>query len=341
MNKISVFTLLLAAVLHTFATFADEKDKKIAKLRSEIAELEQTLNSMRNDIPSDKTIRNYLRCYVHCIKMAPVTCRVQMSHLRKKTIPGGVYYINCLDIGPKCNYPGYGIRVSPNHKHRGCIHYDDRNYWFVTYVCTRHRYKWNYNLVQKYAALFKRYYRFDVYFKRYEIAEKQLQEKRQELNILAPPQLELDDEEAPAATSAPESITLHLGVENYVIIELKKNKFTVSAGAKNIGISPELAKKAPSVYFKKPACRITNDDGDKKVWSINKPFTLDFEADRISEIKVLKPGRKKVKVYKLDKNNQKTAQAEKSDKVLYTGTKIGIYNNNADAEEYKIKVIFE
>ena len=55
----------------------------------------------------------------------------------------------------------------------------------------------------------------------------------------------------------------------------------------------------------------------------------------------MKPAKGKVKVYELDKKNQKEAQAEKGNKIMYTDSQIGIYNSKNNVEEYRIKVHFE
>ena len=43
----------------------------------------------------------------------------------------------------------------------------------------------------------------------------------------------------------------------------------------------------------------------------------------------------------MDKKNQKEAQAEKGNKIMYTDSQIGIYNSKNNVEEYRIKVHFE
>ena len=341
MNRISFWVLFFAFFLHTGTLFADEKAERIARLKSDISKLNNELGAMRNDVPTDIKTQNFLRCYITCIKMAPVTCRVQMSVFRKKSIPGGMYFIDCRDTGKKCNYPGYGIRNDDKRRHYGCIHFDKNGYWFVTYVCAKHRYKWNFDLVQKYKALEKRYYRFDHVIARYQLLYNQREAKRKELNILEPPQLDFDDEEEEDAEDEPDFVTLHLGVENFVIIDLKNNKFIVSRGAKNVGSDPKLAQKAPAVYFKRGACYITQGENKREVWNLNTAFNIDFDADKIDTIKVLKPSKKNVKVYKLDKKNQAAVQKDSGNKVVYTSSQIGIYNKGSNVEEYKIKIIFK
>ena len=340
MFRISFFILLFSVLLHSTAALADEKAEKIAQLKSEIARLDSELRTMQNDVPRDLKEQSFLRCYITCVKMAPVTCRCQMSYHRKKVIPGGTYFLSCPDSGSKkCNYPGYEVRANPKYRQGGCVHFDKSGYSFVTYVCNQHRYRWNFDLVQKYQALNKRYYRFDHVYTRYQTVYKELEKKREELNILEPPVI-LPEEDEEEETEEPDTITLHLGVKNFVLIDLKNNKFVVTKGAKNVGSDPDLSQKAPSLYFKRAACHVTVGEGKRKVWNLTAPWNIDFEVKKIDNVEVLQPGKKSVTVYKLDKKNQTAALKDSGNKVIYTSSQIGIYSSGLDVKEYKIKISF-
>ena len=345
MCKFMAFNLLfLFLYVFTAVPLHAAEDAKIIRLQNEVKKLESDLNSLKRYVPANIRTQNFLICYVHCVKMAPVTCRVQMSVFRKKTIPGGTYFIDCGDTGKKCNYPGYPSNLeSARRKHRGCVHYDKNGYWFITYICDKHRFKWTFDLVNKYKALNDQYIEFDIHVGRYQTIYRQLMEKKKELNKLLPPQLDLDDEEDKDEEEQEDNfVTLHLGLSNHVIFSLKNNKLVASNGSDNVGTDKNLAAKAPKLFFRKAAgCSVINSEKKRKTWYVKKPFDLKFEAKKIVGIEVMKPAKGKVKVYELDKKNQKEAQAEKGNKIMYTDSQIGIYNSKNNVEEYRIKVHFE
>ena len=137
-------------------------------------------------------------------------------------------------------------------------------------------------------------------------------------------------------------ITLHMGLSECVVFSLQdENQFLVTSGEKEVGINKSLESKFPSLYFKQPTCLAYSMSGQKVVWELENILTLNFSAEKISGVEILKTSRSGVAAYKVTTKNSKQIYDKDKDKVLFFATRLSIMDMSPGVAEYKIKVYFE
>lgn len=316
------FVIIFLAMSALLCHAEESKEARIAELQTEIEQLEGELKKLSRFIPPDIKKQNYLQCYVHCIKMAPVTCRVQMGQYRVKDIPGGRYYVSCPK---KCNYGWKPYTGDAKTQHRGCVHYDKHQFWFVTYICNKHRYTWSFKMVNYYKKLHRAYPAFDNHIGNYRRYYKSLLEKKKLLNELQPPLTLTPDDDDNSSQNSAKELNLNFRLNGQIIFELKNDAIYIEQGADSL---------SGTVF-------ITDASGASRRWQAKKSLPLGFNSSRIEKVEIIKSTRKNVALFKLTKNNAKKANSLKNNKLIYTGSKIAIDDAERGTAEYQIKIYFE
>lgn len=118
-------------------------NQRIQRLQQLIQAEERREKELQHEVLSRQKNALMMQCYAHCILRHQVDCRVQMGNETKRTLHGTYHKI--------CPIPAH--RRSKRVEY--CKYYDKNGYWFVRFVCDKHRNSWTREKIAEFKDLYQ------------------------------------------------------------------------------------------------------------------------------------------------------------------------------------------
>ena len=281
-----------------------------------------------------------LTCY-HCIQMKNVKFTRRMVVHRQDDGRNGIYTCICIDChGDKVSHKSHRLEGKGKLDKKPCI---------IEYTCKLHNLTWRREDAERCRPLYQPTRRYAAMLPKYRKELRQIENQIAKLKRDGmwnpegnPASQTTAANSAPAATpqAAPQvkKIRVQLGVEKSIIFLLKEGNLTAGSDINHVGIHKSLRTRYPAVYFSSPQCRIVYYNGKSSVWNLKNPLYPGMAIHRITDVKLVRSGRKEIQLRRPEKAGTYKYCANG---VTFTARKLMIWDYQPDASEYVIDVFFE